>query len=93
LTRAKTVCRRDSSPPSTTWSIIYDTLFINAITINIHVGYGEIDGESLGSNALGESYAPQYLPQSYGSVRNALQVQGTPGASTLPSSSPLSGSL
>ncbi len=71
----------------------YDTLFTNNVTINIDVGYGEIDGQALGSNDLGESYAPQYLQESYSSVRAALLAQGAPGSSTLPSSSPLSGSL
>ena len=71
----------------------FDTLFTNNVTINIHVGYGEIAGQTLAANALGESYAPQYLQESYSSVRTALQGQGAPGASTLPSSSPLSGSL
>ena len=41
----------------------FDTLFTNNVTLNIHVGYGEIDGQSLASNALGESYAPQYPPR------------------------------
>ena len=71
----------------------YDTLFTNNVTINLHVGYGEINGQSLGASDLGESYAPQYLQESYASVRNVLQAQGAPGASALPSSSPLAGSL
>ena len=71
----------------------YDTFFTNNVTINLDVGYGEIGGQPLESNALGESYAPQYILESYGSVRNALQAQGAPGAATLPSSSPLAGSL
>jgi NAD(P)-dependent dehydrogenase (short-subunit alcohol dehydrogenase family) len=71
----------------------YDNLFTNNTTINIHVGFGEISGQALGSGALGESYAAQYVLASYSSVRNALLAQGAPGASTLPSSSPLAGSL
>ena len=71
----------------------YDTLFRNNVTINIDVGYGEIDGQALGSNDLGESYAPQYLHESYSSVTAALLAQGAAGATTLPSSSPLAGSL
>jgi len=71
----------------------YDTLFTSNVTIKIDVGYGEIDGQALGSNDLGESYAPQYLQESYSSVRAALLAQGAPGASTLPANSPLSGSL
>ena len=71
----------------------YDTLFTNNVTINIHVGYGEIDGQTLSSGALGESYAPQYVLENYNSVKSALQAQGAPGASTLPASSPLAGNL
>ena len=33
----------------------FDSLFTNNVTISIDVGYGEIAGQTLGSNALGES--------------------------------------
>lgn len=71
----------------------FDGLFTNNVTINIDVGYGEINGQALAAGALGESYAPQYLTESYLSVKNALQALGAPGASALPSTSPLSGSV
>jgi len=77
----------------------FDTLFTSPVTINIAVGYGEIDGQSLGANALGESYPglnsqPGYvLVESYAQVRAALLAENAPGASTLPTSSPLSGSV
>jgi VCBS repeat-containing protein len=71
----------------------FDTLFTANVTINIDVGYGEIAGQALGTNALGESYAPQYVLENYASVRSALITQGAPGAATLPINSPLSGSL
>jgi len=71
----------------------FETTFSNPITININVGYGEINGQQLASNALGESEASQYVPVSYSSVRSALQAQGAPGSSTLPSSSPVSSNL
>src|SRR5207244_3826685 len=70
----------------------YDSVFTNNAIINIHVGFGEIAGQALASGALGESSA-SYVMASYTSVRNALLAQGAPGASTLPSSAPLSGSL
>ena len=69
----------------------FDSLFTNNLTINIDVGYGEIAGQTLGSNALGESES-NLVSASYSSLRSALHAQGAPGASTLPSSSPLSGS-
>ena len=50
----------------------YGTLFTSNITINIDVGYGEIAGQSLGSNDLGESYAPQHVQESYNSVQTGL---------------------
>ncbi len=71
----------------------FDTLFTANVTINIDVGYGEIAGQALGANALGESYAPSYFLENYSSVRSALLAQGAPGAATLPATSPLSGTL
>ena len=72
---------------------LFDSLFTNAVTINIDVGYGEIDGTPLGRNDLGESFAPQYLTENYSAVRGVLQSEDAPGSSTLPASSPLSGKL
>src|SRR6185437_8991044 len=71
----------------------YNTHFTNNVTINLHVGYGEIDGQALASGALGESEAANYVSESYSSVRNALIGKNAPGASTLPASQPLSGQL
>ena len=71
----------------------FENLFTNPVTINIRVGYGEIEGQTLQSNALGESEATNYVNESYSSVRSALLPQNAPGASTLPSSSPVPGSL
>src|SRR5579863_3363931 len=71
----------------------YDSLFTNNVTINLHVGFGEIDGQTLASGALGESEAANYVSASYSSVRNALIGKNAPGASTLPGSQPLSGQL
>ena len=70
----------------------YDTLFTNNVTINLNVGYGEVAGQTLASGALGESYAPLCLRELH-SVVSALQAEGAPGASALPSTSPLSGTL
>jgi hypothetical protein len=70
-----------------------ESLFTNSVTITIDVGYGEIDGQTLGSGDLGESEASQYVAESYTSVRNALIGEGAPGSSTLPTTSTLSGTL
>src|ERR1019366_6054242 len=69
----------------------FDTLFTNNATININVGYGEVAGSALGSNALGSSLS-MYVGASYNSLRSALLAENAPGSSTLPSTSPLAGS-
>ena len=75
----------------------YDTLFTNNVTVNINVGYGEIAGQTMAAGALGAT-SVSYAGESYTSVVNALQAdrllaEGAPGATALPATSPLSGSL
>ena len=72
----------------------YESEFTNPVTINIDVGYGEVDGQSL-SGSLGSSlyYENAY---SYSQVRNALVAGATSSTdttavSTLPSSDPTNG--
>ncbi len=62
--------------------------FTNPVTITIDVGYGEVDGQSLGSGPLGESQWSVEEPESYSAVVSALQAENAPGASTLPLTSP-----
>ena len=77
----------------------YDSLFTNNVTININVSYGFIldpytnKYSSLFSGDLGESYENNETPTNYSATRNALVSENAPGAGTLPSSSPDSGSL
>ena len=66
----------------------YDSLFTNPVTINIDVGYGEIDGQPLGSGDLGESDTFLDASVSYTQLRNALIAERAPGSSTLPTTSP-----
>ena len=68
----------------------FDSLFTNNITVTIDVGYGEVSGQLLGSGALGESIS-NYIGTSYTSLRNALLAENAPGSSTLPTTSPFSG--
>jgi hypothetical protein len=49
----------------------YETAIATAMTITIDFGYGEVDGESLGSDDLGESLA-NYAPVTFGTLRGAL---------------------
>ena len=71
-----------------------ENLFTNSVTLTIDVGYGEIDGQTLDSDALGESLANDYTGNfTYSQVRSALIAENAPGSSTLPATSPDSGSL
>jgi hypothetical protein len=65
----------------------FDSLFTNNTNLTIDVGYGEIDGQSLSSGALGKSLA-YIISEPYSSVRNALLAENAPGANTLPASAP-----
>jgi hypothetical protein len=56
-------------------AMYYATLFSNHEVINIDVGYGEIAGSSLASNALGESESYGYLTN-YSTVTAALGHDG-----------------
>ena len=62
----------------------FDSLFANPVTINIDVGYGEIDGQTMAANALGESYAPQYLQESYSAVRVRCSRKARPAPPACP---------
>jgi hypothetical protein len=70
----------------------FDSRFTGNATVTINVGYGEINGQSLDTDDLGESEQSSVSPVSYSAVRNALVTAGTSGASTLPASSPAPGS-
>ncbi len=73
----------------------FESHFSNPITITIDVGYGEVDGYSLGSGALGESMT--YFDQvSYSQLQNALvtnlnAIGDTAAAASLPATSPVIG--
>jgi hypothetical protein len=74
----------------------YTKIFSNNQLIKVHVGWGEVDGQSLGANALGENIATQ-VSESYHTVYNRLwndsgssSVQSDADG-TLPGSDPLPG--
>ena len=73
----------------------FESQITNPITININVGYGEVDGLSMGSGSLGESMF--YIdPFTYSQVKNALVADATSAndmtaIATLPSSDPTNG--
>ena len=71
--------------------------FTDAVTINIHVGYGEVNGQSLGSTALGESTSP-LTSITYANLVTALKADASSAAdslaiASLPASSPLTGTI
>jgi len=70
----------------------FQSHFNDAVTVNIDVGYGEVNGQSLGTGALGESltYLSSY---SYSALKNALTADATTSndktaVGTLPATSP-----
>jgi len=69
-----------------------DALLTDPITVRIDVGYGTLAGQPLDSGALGES-SGSFQFVNYSSALSKLQAKGTPGASTLPASSPNGDSL
>ena len=70
----------------------FDSLFTTTATININVGYGEVNGTALPGGYLGESET-NYFGETYNAVKSALLAQNAPGASTLPTTSPAAGTL
>jgi hypothetical protein len=52
-----------------------------------------VDGQSLGSDDLGENEDTEDLPESYAAARAQLIAEGAPGSSTLPATSPFQGTL
>ncbi len=71
----------------------FDNLFTNNVTINMSLGYGEVAGSQMPAGAVGASLPTAYLPISYNTAIATLQAEGAPGASLLPTTSPLSGTM
>jgi VCBS repeat-containing protein len=73
----------------------YESHFSDPVTVTIDVGYGEIAGQSMSANALGESET--YLTSvSYASLRSALvnnanAIGDAAAVASLPATSPVSG--
>jgi hypothetical protein len=75
----------------------YDTTFTSPITINIDVGYGEVDGDASSLQTVGGDLGRSQFPfgpaVSYAQLRAALIAQGAPGAVNLPTSAPTGNTL
>jgi Ca2+-binding RTX toxin-like protein len=69
----------------------FENLIQNPVTVNISVGWGEVEGISLGSNAECENLETMESGYSYSQVASALNAAGAPGAASLPVSDPTNG--
>jgi hypothetical protein len=79
---------------------VYQGLFANPITINIDVGWGEVDGQRLGSGDLGESVTntnTYIYSQVLDALRSSAEASGDPAqleaVSSLPVTNPTSGDI
>src|SRR5258706_9936157 len=72
---------------------LFDTLFTANVTINIGVGYGEVNGTPLSGTFIGQSSYVFGPPQTYSTARNLLISHGDAGAGTLPTTDPTGGEL
>jgi hypothetical protein len=74
-----------------------ESQFTDAVTLNIAVGYGEVNGSALGANALGSSQT--FLTSvSYATLLNALKLDAKTATDTsviasLPATSPVAGTF
>ena len=66
----------------------YDQTFTANVTVTIDVGYGELDGQPIAAEDLGESEQINVSQVNYSAVVDALIAENAPGAATLPASPP-----
>jgi hypothetical protein len=76
---------------------LFEALFTNPVTINIDVGWGEVDGQSLSKNSLGESLQHPSVGYSFAQVEGAAQTIAAAGDPlpllALPTSDPTHGAI
>src|SRR5882762_5384652 len=70
----------------------FESQYTDAISFNLHVGYGEVHGSTMGPGFLGQSYA-FYDSFSYGQIKAALTGDATTAddataVATLPATDP-----
>jgi hypothetical protein len=71
----------------------FENLIQNSVTVNINVGWGEVQGIALGNNAECENFETMESGYSYSQVASALNAVGAAGASSLPAADPTNGNL
>jgi hypothetical protein len=62
---------------------LFDSIFTNPVTINVDVGWGEVDGQKLGAGNLGESIEQFSRGYGYNQILNAV------GATTFQAGDPI----
>jgi hypothetical protein len=72
---------------------LFDRTFTNNATVNVEIGYGISPYDNSTVPPLAESIQNNLAINSYAQVRQLLLNEGAPSATTLPLSSPISGSL
>jgi len=89
-----------NAPPGFTTAVAavvsyYESVFTDPVTITIDVGYGEIDGQPLAANALGESEtyltSVSYAQLQSALVKNANAIGDTAAVASLLATSPVNG--
>jgi Ca2+-binding RTX toxin-like protein len=69
----------------------FENLIQNPVTVNINVGWGEVQGIALAANARAENIENWPSGYSYAQVAAALNASGVPGAGGLPATDPTRG--
>src|SRR5207248_1394975 len=72
---------------------LFNATFTANVTVNIQIGYGTFPYDNSAVPALGESMQNNLAFVNYGQAARQLVGEGAPGAGTLPTAAPLSGSL
>ena len=77
---------------------LFDALFTNPVTINIDVGWGEVDGQSLSKGTLGESLQSPTNGYSFSQIERAANNLATAGGDpiallAMPSVDPTGGAV
>lgn len=66
-----------------------DATFLNPVTINIAVGYGELDGQPMAPSDVSNSLVAAWVAEPYSVVQAALVAGNAPGSATLPAVAPV----
>ena len=65
---------------------LFDSIFTNPVTINIDVGWGEVDGQSIGASELGESLEQYTNGYGYNQILSAVNTTSLNDGDPIPAS-------